>query len=405
MIRSVMAALLLLAGASWAQEYGRTLRLKVPVGGATRKAGLFLPKGLRKNEELPMLVALPDTKGKAFLEIGPWQQQAFERRFAVFSVDIETSSEKGWLPTEQLEMQRDMEAVTEGIKLALAAAKKEGALIDTSATVITGHSGGTYLTLWLGIRRPDLFLGVCGRSCVFHKQTAVFSKTEPLQPNFDQFIYVFRGELDHPRVSKETEAAQKALQEAGWKNVKYRVVPRMVHESKPEVFLEWYHQLLSTTAKGRKESRKIASELAKLKPAMEAGKAGAYSKLLKLVEREKKAGFPAGARALLDQEIAKAEKRFQQAEHLEADEDVFEALKVFKEVERGFSPLPISKKARDRAGKVRQSDAYKAAEMLVKAKRHREKGQDVKAAQILEKIVEKYPETRAAAEADQLLQG
>ncbi|MHC4339189.1 MAG: prolyl oligopeptidase family serine peptidase [Planctomycetota bacterium] len=404
MFRLLLAALVVLAGTAWGQEYGRTLRLKLAVGGGTRKAGLFLPKGIRKNEELPLLVAIPAAEGKAFLELGQWQQPAFEKRLAVFSVDVKTSSGKGWLPTEQIAMQRDMEAVTEGIKTAVEEAKKQNVVIDTSAMAITGHSGGTYLTLWLGIRRPDLFFAVCGRGVVFFKETVKLGKGAAIEPNFDQRILLYRGELDHPRVAKETEAASKLLKETGWKNVRYRVVARMVHESKPEIFLEWYETLLLETAKGRKESRKIAKDLEKIRPAIEKGKSGSYSKLLKLAEREQKSGFSAGAQALLAQEVEKAKKHFARAEHLEADGEVYEAIKVFKEVEKKYSPLPISKQARERAGKVLRSDAYKASELLKRAKHFQKKGDDVKAAEILEKIVEKYPNTPAADEARHLLQ-
>ncbi|MHC4669153.1 MAG: hypothetical protein ACYTFD_12170 [Planctomycetota bacterium] len=276
----LLAFVLVLSVAVLAQEdYGTTYRLKIMVGGESRKAGMFVPQGVKKNEVVPLLVAVPDTRGKAFLEIGQWQQMAYERRFAVFSVDINTSSQKGWHPSEQLEMQRDMEALVEGLKLGEQRAQEAGVAIDTSARVITGHSGGTYLTLWLGLRRPDLFLAICGRSCVFHKEAVKFGKFDTVKPNLSMPILIYRGELDHPIAKKQTELAKKTLDAAGFTNVKYRVIPKMIHESKPEICLQWFLEVLKQTQKGRKDVRRIAAEVEKLRPlvqqALEARREGA----------------------------------------------------------------------------------------------------------------------------------
>jgi len=401
----IPALLLALAGSAWAQEYGTTIRLKMSIGGESRKAAVFLPKALRKNEVLPLLVALPGTnvKGKAMQEIGSWQQQAFEHRYAVLSVDLITATRKGWVASEQIEMTRDMEAITTGIDLAIAEAKKSGASIDQTATVMTGHSGATYVVLWLGLRRPDLFLGICGRSVVFHKETVKPGKLDKVPPNFDMPIYIFRGELDAAVCVKQTELANKTLRAAGYRNIEYRIIPKMPHESKPDIFQAWYYKLLKETAKGRKESRKIAVELAKLKEALEKGRGGTLGKLIKLVEKERKAGFPAGAEALLATIEADAKKQFAQAGKMEEIDELVDAVQMFKDVQKRFAGLPIAKDARTRASRILKSDAYKALEMLTKARRYREKGLDDKATALLEKIADKYPDTPSGEEAQRLL--
>jgi predicted esterase len=402
------AALALLAApllAQTAREYGTTLRLKVEVGGEERKVALFIPDGLKKGEVLPLLVALPDTRGKAFLEIGQWQEPAFSKRFCVFSVDLQTSGEKGWHPSEQLEMQRDAEAVTAGLELARAEAKKAGVELDDAATVLTGWSGGTYLTLWLGIRRPDLFMAVCGRGCVFFKEEVEFSKLDKAEPNKAMPIYLYFGELDNPRVKKETELAKKSLDGAGFTNVTLSVIAGMAHESKPEVFLEWYAKILKETEKARKESVKIRAEADKIKAEIGAGKAGAYGRLLKLVEREKKVGAQGGAAALLGTVTAEARKLWELAANLEADNRLVEAAEAFGKIEKDYAPLDVSKEARDKRMKILQGDAFKAEEMLAKAKGLIEKGEREKAVPILEKIIDQYGETPAAEEARHLLSG
>jgi len=400
-----LAVIALLAAPLLAQEYGDTRRLKIDVGGEERKVALFLPSNVRKGEVLPLVVALPDTRSKAFLEIGQWQQPAYDKRFAVFSVDIETSGERGWHPKEQLEMQRDMEAVVEGMKVARQEAADLGVELDDSATVITGHSGGTYLTLWLGIRRPDLFLGVCGRSCVFHEETVEFTKFDKVEPNKAMPIFLYYGEVDHPRVKKETELAKKTLEKAGFTNVKLSIIPGMAHESKPEVFLEWYEKLLKETEKPRKESRKIKVEVEKIRAEIIAGKSGAYSRLARLVDREKRAGANGGAAVLMGEVVAEARKKWEQAENLEADHQLAEAADAFHGIEKDYNPLPIAKEARERRIKITHSDAFTAAEMLTKAKALIEKGDRERAVPILEKIVDQYGETPAADEARLLLTG
>jgi predicted esterase len=404
MIRAIAAALLLLGAAVWGQEYGLTERQRIAVGSENRKVVFFLPKGLKKNDTLPLLVAIPDYRGAAYHEVGQWQQQAFEHRFAIVSVDVTTSGNDGWSPRDQVPMVRDMEAVEEAMKAAIKWVESQGAHIDRSATVITGHSGGTYLTLWMGLRRPDLFLGVAGRSCVFHKETVEFGKLDT-KPDLGQRIFIYRGEIDNPRAIDQTEAAIKAIREAGFKRAEYKVVPKMVHESKPEVFLEWYYKLLKETAKGRAGARKVAAELEKVKEAIEKKRAGAYGKLQKLADRERKAGFAAGAIALLQQVSEEAQKAFKHAEDLEANHDFATAIKALKEIEKTYAGLEIAKKARAFAATIRKSDGFLAAEMLEKAKELKAKGRDVQAAELLEKITKKYPETSAGEEASRLLHG
>jgi len=400
-----LAFLFALAALARAQEYGTEYRLKIDVSGDSRKGVLFVPKDPKKGEVFPLLVALPDTQGKAYLEMGQWQQPAAEHRFAVFSVDISTSGQEGWHPKEQLAMQRDMEAVTEGIKVALQTAQENGIAIDDSATVLTAFSGGTYLALWLGVRRPDLFFGLCGRCCVFWKETVEFGKFDKHEPNKAMPILLYHGELDHPRVKKETELAKKCFDEAGFTNVTLKVVPKMAHESKPEVFLEWYLKLLKDTEKARKETHKIREDLDKLRPDVEAAKTGAYSKLLKLVEREQKTGMAAGAQALLTQVENAAKKDWEQAENLEADYQLLEAAEGFKEIEKKYRPLPIANEARTRRVKILHSDAYKAEELLQKGREYLDKGNREKAMATFGQVVDKYPDTPAAEQAKALMGG
>lgn len=387
------------------REYGETHRMKVDVGGEERKIALFVPDGARKGEVFPLLVALPDTKGKAMLEMQQWQQPAFEKRFCVFSVDITTSSEQGWHPKEQLAMQRDMEAVTEGMTVARQAAKQKGIQLDDSATVLTSHSGGTYLALWLGIRRPDLFLGVCGRSCVFHKETVEFSQFDKIPPNKAMPIFLYYGEADNPRVKKETDLAKKTLDAAGFTNVLLKVEAGMAHESKPEVFLEWYWKILKETEKPRRESAKIKVEVEKLVAEIAAAKPGAYGRLAKLAEQEQKAGAQGGARALLDEVVAAAKKKMEQAANLEADNQLADAMDAYGKIEKEYMPLDVAKDARAKRLKILQGDAYKAGEELARAKELIEKGAREKAIPILERIVSQYGSTPAAEEARHLLTG
>ena len=386
-------------------DYGTTHRIKLEVGGEGRKAAFFIPKGLKKNEVLPMLVAIPDTKGKAYLEMSQCQQPAWQKRFCVLSVDIKTSGLQGWHPSEQLEMQRDMDAVLEALAKARELAQASNVELDDSAVVLTGHSGGTYLTLWLGLRRPDLFLAICGRSCVFHKDTVKFGKLDTVPPDYDMPIFLYRGELDHPRTSKQTEEAANELKKAGWKNVRYDVVSKMTHESKPEVCLDWFYRLLRETAKSRAERRKIALDLARIRPDLEAGKSGAISKLAKLAEKEAKAGIRKGeAAALLVEVEKKAGELWAEAENLEADHHLVEAAATYKKLERQYSPLQVSKDARKKRSGIVKSDGYKAEEMLVKARKYLDEGKEDKARSILEKLIEKYSDTAAAGRAEHLLQ-
>ncbi len=402
-MRHIPLALLLLTALARAQEYGEDFRLKVDIAGESRKIAFFVPKDRKKNEALPLLVAVPGTDSKAFLEIGQWQQPGYDMRFAVVSVDVTTNGARGWAAGDQLEMQRDCEAVLEAIKLCHQTATENGITLDPSATVITGWSGGGYLTMWLGLRRPDVFFAICGRGIVFLKDIAKFGKLDTVPRNLQMPIFLYRGELDNPRVMEQVQDAKTALDALGFKNVTLETVPKMLHESKPEVFLEWYGKLLKSTAKGRADATKIAAEVAELRGMYAQGKSGVLSKLAKLVEREKKGGFPGGAGAFAAEIEGEAAKDLKKAEDLEGNGALFEAADAYKEVERKYTGLEASKGARDRRLKLMKSDGYHAAEMLAKAKELKAKGQDEKAAELLVKITETYPDTAAAAEAESMI--
>jgi predicted esterase len=400
-MRGTLLVLAFLGAPLLAQEYGEDHRLKVEIAGETRKVGFFVPKGLKKNQALPLVVAVPGDEGKAFNELGQWQQMGFEHGFAVVSVDIQTA--KGWLPSEQLEMQRDAEAVTKAIDAAREKAKEIGVALDETAFVLTGYSGGTYLAVWLGLRRPDLFLGFCGRACLFHEEEAKFADTDPIPPNFDMPIFLYRGAADPHRSALETELAKKTLEKVGFRKVTYKVVEKMQHESKPDVFVEWLLELLKSTEKARSERRRIDGELAGLADQVKQGKAGALKKLLELVQREQKFGIPGGATALVRTLEADAAKAMAEAANLEADGQFLLAAARLREVEKAYGGLVAAKDAKAKRTAIEKSEGYAAEEMLARARELKEKGLDDKARELLEKIVDKYPETPAGGTAKQML--
>lgn len=341
MSRCLSVALFMLSAQAWAQDYGTTHRLKVTAGGEPRKAAFFVPKDIKKNEALPLVVAVPGTEGLAYTELGQWEVPASKGRFCVLSVDVMTSRARGWLPSEQVEMKNDMEAIDN----ALVEARKI-APIDDTAIVITGFSGGTYLTLWMGARRPDTFLGICGRACVFFKEATKFTAAENIKPNLDVPVLLYRGDADVTRAAKETELAAQSFKEAGFRSVTYRVIPKMSHESKPEVFLEWFATLLKETQKGRTAVKKIRKEVETLRQEMTAGiKAGFCGRVVALAGDEKRAGLKAGAQAFLDEVTARAKAAYDAAQALEGDGKIEEALAAYKAVEETYKPLEVAKEA------------------------------------------------------------
>ncbi|MHC4958838.1 MAG: prolyl oligopeptidase family serine peptidase [Planctomycetota bacterium] len=400
MVARISTALALLCAVALPQEWGDTQRLKVTVAGKPRKIALFVPKGVKKNESLPLLVAIPNQACKSHLEIQNWEQHAYKARFAIFSVDTITGSQNGWHPKEQLEMSRDIEAVEEGLKVALEWAESNGLAIDTNAMAITGHSGGAYLAAWMGVRQPERFMGICLRSPVFFKETLEHGDP-PLDKN--QRIFLSRGELDDHRVIAQTELAVTAFKKAGYATVVFRIIPKADHKPMKEVGAEWFEGLLKSTAAGRADARKIAIELVKVKEALDKGRAGAYGKLAKLAQRERKAGFDAGAVKLLDGVEAEANKDMKRVDSLVDSGSFDDAIAALKKITRKYNGLEIAKTARKRVGTIKKSDDYKAAGMLADAKKLRDKGKEEQALKLLEKLATKYPKTAAGEEAALLL--
>ncbi|MGQ0613956.1 MAG: hypothetical protein ACT4PV_09495 [Planctomycetaceae bacterium] len=396
MMLRIGACLLAFGAASWAQNDAQTDRFKVEVGGESRKGGVLYPKDLRKNEMLPLVVAVHDTTGKAFTELDQWAVYAIKHRFAVVSVDCK--SPEGWAVSEQLVMQRDMEAV----ELSIEEAKKALAIDDT-AIVIRGHLGGAYLVLWMGVRRPDLFLGVCASSCVFYKEMAPSEKErKSIDPN--QVIFLYRGELDTPRLIKETEWARDAFQEAGFARVSYTIVPKTSNVANPDVFAAWYAKLLKETEKGRKALRKSRESLVRLREEIAAGpKPTTYRELEGLAEQDEKNGTRSGAGELLDGILAKAGDTMKRARDSEANQHYAEAAQFYKEVAEAYAPLAISKEAAKERLRLIKSDEYKADEMLQEALRLQEAGEVEKSVTLLEKLLAQYPATPAATSAKRLV--
>ncbi|MEE8104304.1 MAG: hypothetical protein V3T86_02080 [Planctomycetota bacterium] len=397
MARGLMLVLLL-AGQAWADGYCDLKRFKIDAAGEQRKAGLYIPKDLGRNEWLPLLVTVPQGDAKAIREMGQWELAASEGRFAVLSVDIVTGLlKRGWLPSEQVSMQNDMEAVENAIKRA-----KEVAPIEDSAIFITGFSGGTYLALWMGLRRPDLFLGICGRAPLSFKETvppSKFDKYADFKPNTGQHIFLYTGKADVTRAPKETRALIKQLKEKKYTNIRYdEKIEKMKHESKPELCVEWMNGILKQSAKARKARRKIGAEITKLKAKWAKGRRS-YAPLKKLVEKEKKAGIQASAHALFAEVMKEANELVAKAKGLEDGGDLVKAAESYKIVEKKYAPLPVSKACRAARTRIVKSDAYKADQLYVSAMRAREAGNEEKAIELLTKIADGYPATPAGKKA------
>lgn len=390
--------LLLFAAVAWAQDEAETHRFKEPAHN--RKCGMLVPPKLRKKETVPLLLALPDTAGLGSLELDRWRHEAMLNRWAVLSLDIMTSRKRGWHPKEQLEMQEDMEATLAALEEAM-----KRAPIDKTAIILRGHSGGTYLTLWLGLRRPDLFLGICGDGVVFFKEAIpVDDKYEKVKPDLDLPILLYRGELDNTRARKGTEQARDQLKKAGYKNVTYKTVPKLGHLPDVKTFVTWAKELLKSTKKQRQAVRKLLIEADKIRAQLAKGTSrSVYSKLAKLVQQEAKAGVSVGGAELVAEVSKRALTLMQQAKTMEAGGRMVEAAEVYADVDNTYFPLPVGKAARAEKKRLKQTDAFKADEILRKALRYFNRGDKDKAFTLFEKIMQQYPDTPAAKIANETM--
>ena len=383
---------------AWAQDEAETHRFKEPAHN--RKCGMLVPPRLKKKQTVPLLVTLPDTGGLGSLELDRWRHEAMLNRWAVLSLDIMTSRKRGWHPKEQLEMQEDMEATLAAIDEAL-----KRAPIDKTAIILRGHSGGTYLTMWLGLRRPDLFLGICGDGVVFFKEAIPANdKYETVKPDLDMPILLYRGELDNTRARKETEQARDLLKKAGYKNVTFKTVPKLTHTPDVSTFVTWTKELLKSTKKQRHAVRKLLIEADKIRAQLAKGSnRGAYSKLAKLLDQEAKAGVSAGGAELVAEVSKRALTLMQQAKTMEADGRMVEAAEVYTDVDNTYYPLPVAKAARAEKKRIKATDAFKADEILRKALRYYNAGKKDKAFSLFEKIMQQYPNTPAAKIANETM--
>jgi len=406
-MKRTAAVMLAFATAAASQDamYGETIRLKVDVEGEDRKVGFFVPKNIGARESLPLVVALPDggnARGKAFRETGQFEQMAYERRFCVVSVDINSCSQEGWHPSDGVTMERDVKAVLAAVEAAAKRAKELGFTLDLSAIVLRGHSGACYLAIWAGLRHPDVFLMVSLNGVPkFFPEFLAFDSEKRL----DQIIHVYSGARDVPRVKRETEKTVEALKKAGYRKLDVETVKDMAHEPKPEVFVDWYTAKLKKTARGRKEARDIAEDAAELRADWEEGRSRVCRKIAKLYEREKKAGFGNAAAKLYKEVTAAAAAEFKKAEDLAAEHELFKATELMKDLEKKYAGLPVAKTAKDTRSKILKSDEYKAFEMLADAREDLDEGRKEKGAETLVKLIEKYPETVAAEKAKALLDG
>ncbi|MHC4982201.1 MAG: prolyl oligopeptidase family serine peptidase [Planctomycetota bacterium] len=112
--------------------------------------------------------------------------------------------------------------------------------VDRANIMITGFSGGGFPTYWVGLRHPDVFSAVVARSCNFNSYN--IKGWYPPDAK-DTPIYVYYGENETAAITIQSRNAIEFLQAEGFK-VESRIIPRIGHDRRPDVAMEFFSRNL-----------------------------------------------------------------------------------------------------------------------------------------------------------------
>ena len=121
------------------------------------------------------------------------------------------------------------------------------------------------------------------------------------------------------------------------------------------------------------------------------------------MEQEAKAGVSAGGAELVAEVSKRALSLMEQAKTMEEGGRMIEAAEVYADVDNTYFPLPVGKTARAEKKRLKQTDAFKADEILRRALRYFDRGDKEKAFSLFEKIMQQYPDTPAAKIANETM--
>lgn len=108
--------------------------------------------------------------------------------------------------------------------------------IDLANIMITGFSGGGFPTYWVGLRHPEIFSVVIGRSCNF----SVSNLDGWYPPEAVRTpVMIYYGSRDLANVQGESRAGIEYLRQSGFE-VETQVIPGIAHERRPEVAMGFF---------------------------------------------------------------------------------------------------------------------------------------------------------------------
>jgi poly(3-hydroxybutyrate) depolymerase len=110
--------------------------------------------------------------------------------------------------------------------------------IDLANMMITGFSGGGFPTYWVGLRNPELFSAVVGRSCNFSESN--FEGWYPPEAK-QTAVLVYYGSNDPGTISSQSRNAIRYFHANGF-NVSTTVIPGIGHERRPEVAMAFFRR-------------------------------------------------------------------------------------------------------------------------------------------------------------------
>lgn len=108
--------------------------------------------------------------------------------------------------------------------------------IDRNNVMITGFSGGGFPTYWVGLRHPDVFTCIVGRSADFNRGNLDGWYPEGYR---DVAIKVYYGSNDPGAIQAQSKSASEYLRSKGFK-VETQVLRGVGHERHPEVAMEFF---------------------------------------------------------------------------------------------------------------------------------------------------------------------
>lgn len=251
----LVLSLALLAADSYLDSRGavRTGKLSLRQEKAGRNYYMYVPPAYTAKRQWPLVVSAPGTFP---FDSSPgtrdsWVNQAKKHGIIICCPDFDTATGLLNVKADQKRLARDDEAVQ-----AVLAEVRNRYNINPNGIFITGWSGGGFPAHYLGLKRPEIFRGIIGRTANFSEDLV---DDETARKARHRHVFCFFGTSDLAGIPEENRRAQFWYTIRGFLNFNIREVPGG-HAKNNDLAAEWLMKIVRTWPVAKIQASKTSGQ-------------------------------------------------------------------------------------------------------------------------------------------------